>query len=129
MTIAANIGDLAILTFPACFPDSIVGFIPQNSDLNYLYYNFTSMKSEMLGTATLNTQMNLNVQQIGALITAYPPIEEQKRIAVHLDTEIERINSLENKLMVSIQEVQKYRQSIITAAVTGKIDMREEAKL
>lgn len=30
MMIAANIGDVAVLDFETCFPDSIVGFVPQN---------------------------------------------------------------------------------------------------
>jgi type I restriction enzyme, S subunit len=52
MSIAANIGDLAILEFPACFPDSIVGFFPKAQvDLNYLYYNLESMKQELKITA------------------------------------------------------------------------------
>ena len=39
MTIAANIGDMAILNFDACFPDSIVGFVPRDDvNLNFLYY-------------------------------------------------------------------------------------------
>ena len=41
MTIAANIGEVAVLTFDACFPDSIVGFVPsENVDRDYLYLVF-----------------------------------------------------------------------------------------
>ena len=47
MTIAANVGDLAILSFSACFPDSIVGFYPlKGNSADFLYYLFTSMKTE-----------------------------------------------------------------------------------
>lgn len=47
MTIAANIGEVAVLTFDACFPDSIVGFVPsKKSDRDYLYLVFLCMKSE-----------------------------------------------------------------------------------
>src|SRR5262249_51457975 len=39
MAIAANIGDVAILTFNACFPDSVVGFSPSvRMDTDFLYY-------------------------------------------------------------------------------------------
>ena len=49
MTIAANIGDVALLTFDACFPDSIVGFVPDNSvSRDYLYYAFVGMRNELL---------------------------------------------------------------------------------
>ena len=37
MTIAANIAETALLSFPACFPDSVVGFIedPEKSDVRF----------------------------------------------------------------------------------------------
>ena len=38
-SIAANVGDVAILDFEACFPDSMVGLVPNHhTDLDYLYY-------------------------------------------------------------------------------------------
>ena len=68
MTIAANIGDVAILDFEACFPDSVVGFVPRrNIDRDYLYYLFRAMKAELLREAPVNTQGNLNVDRILAL--------------------------------------------------------------
>ena len=52
MTIAANIGEVAVLTFDACFPDSIVGFVPSASaDRDYLYMVFLCMKPELLREA------------------------------------------------------------------------------
>ena len=40
ITIAANIAELAILSFDACFPDSVLGFIPNDelADLDFIYY-------------------------------------------------------------------------------------------
>ena len=44
MTIAANIGDVAILDFEACFPDSVVGFVPhQNVDRDYLILRYVAV--------------------------------------------------------------------------------------
>jgi type I restriction enzyme S subunit len=81
MAIAANVGDVAILQFSACFPDSIVGFVPQlNTSLHYMYYCFLTMKQEMLSTATINTQLNLNIERIGGLNIPYPPLKEQKQL-------------------------------------------------
>jgi len=126
MSIAANIGDLAILDFAACFPDSIVGFVPkEKNNLNYLYYNFIAMKSEMMKTATLNTQLNLNVERIKNLFTVLPPIAEQEAIASYLDKEISFIDSLIEKNTRSIELLKEHRTALISAAVTGKIDVRE----
>jgi len=127
MSIAANIGDLAILEFPACFPDSIVGFFPKTQvDLNYLYYNLESMKQELKITAPLNTQQNLNIERIGPLKTVSPPINEQRQIAVFLDQETAKMEDLIAKIQESIDKLKEYRTALISAAVTGRIDVREE---
>jgi type I restriction enzyme S subunit len=128
MSIAANIGDLAILEFPACFPDSIVGFFPKAQvDLNFLYYNLESMKQELKITAPLNTQQNLNIERIGPLQTVSPPINEQHQIAVFLDQETAKMEGLIAKIQESIDRLKEYRTALISAAVTGQIDVREAA--
>ncbi|KOR34978.1 hypothetical protein AM228_20865 [Planktothricoides sp. SR001] len=119
MTIAANIGDIAILDFAACFPDSIVGFVPENkNNLNYLYYNFLAMRPDLLKTATLNTQMNLNVDQIGSLLTILPPLSEQKSIAHFLDRETTKLDKLIAKKERFIELLQEKRTALISHAVT-----------
>ena len=45
MSIAANIGDVAILDFEACFPDSMIGMIPgHKANLDFLYYLMRAMR-------------------------------------------------------------------------------------
>ena len=128
MSIAANIGDVAILGFTACFPDSIVGLIPKkNTDIDFLYYNAKAMKAELLNTATLNTQLNINVERIGALVTALPPIEEQRAITQFLDYGTTKIDTLNVKVSQHIDRLKEFRAALISAAVTGKIDVREES--
>ena len=47
MAIAANIGDVAILDFEACFPDSVVGFVPgEKLERDFLYYVFRAMRPD-----------------------------------------------------------------------------------
>lgn len=122
MTIAANVGDIAILTFDACFPDSIVGFTPNsNTDVNYLYYLFIALRPELMSTAIINTQLNLNIERIGTLKSVFPPLLEQNKIADYLnkfDLSINRIVEFTGK---QISKLKEYRQSLVFAAVTGKI--------
>jgi len=49
ITIAANIADTAVLKIPACFPDSIIGFIPKkgDSDVRFIKYCLDTYKSQM----------------------------------------------------------------------------------
>ncbi|MCR4458893.1 MULTISPECIES: restriction endonuclease subunit S [Enterobacteriaceae] len=125
MTIAANIGDMAILDFDACFPDSIVGFIPKEDiNLNYLYYLFIAMKQQLLSTAVLNTQLNLNIERIGDQIGSCPPKEEQDKISEYLDDVVAKIIEQSSMIKTIILKLQEYRAAIITNAVTGKIDLR-----
>ena len=56
-----------------------------------------------------------------------PPLDEQREIAAFLDRETERIDSLITKKRLLIKRLQEYRAALITAAVTGKLDVRDAA--
>ena len=128
MTIAANIGDVAILDFEACFPDSVVGFVPhQNVDRDYLYYLFRAMKAELLREAPVNTQGNLNVDRIGSRQIALPPLPEQIAIVAYLDKATSDIDTAISRTRCQIELLQEYRTRLIADVVTGKIDVREAA--
>ena len=127
MTIAANIGDVAVLDFAACFPDSIVGFVPWDGvHRDYLYYVFLAMKPELLREAPVNTQGNLNVERIGSQETQIPlPVTaEQFAIVEFLDRETTRIDALIAKVREAIDHLREFRNALIFATVTGKIDVR-----
>ena len=125
MTIAANIGDTAILDFPACFPDSIVGFVPQPIlNLEYLYHCLSAMKEELMSNAVLNTQLNLNVERIGSISIAYPSIQEQLKIVIYIESETARIDEAIDNVRSQIEKLEEYRTVLISDAVTGKIDVR-----
>lgn len=53
-----------------------------------------------------------------------PPMEEQQRIVAFLDRETARIDALIEKVEKSIELLREYRTALISAAVTGKIDVR-----
>ena len=63
ITIAANIGDVAILTFDACFPDSVLGFLPFSEQVSkeYVYYMLLAYKHRMNAKASKMTQSNLSL--------------------------------------------------------------------
>lgn len=125
MTIAANIGDMAILDFNACFPDSIVGFVPkENVNLDFLYYTFVAMKQKLMSTAVLNTQLNLNIDRISSQFAALPPFEEQVKIAGYLESGLKKLGDQEVYIEKAIEKLKEYRSALITQAVTGKIDVR-----
>lgn len=55
-----------------------------------------------------------------------PPLEEQTKIVNFLDRETEKIDTFINKISAQIEKLKEYRTALISAAVTGKIDVREE---
>jgi type I restriction enzyme S subunit len=56
-----------------------------------------------------------------------PPILEQKRIVIFVSRQTERFDALMAKAEHSIALLKERRSALITAAVTGQIDLREEA--
>ena len=128
MTIAANIGDVAVLTFDACFPDSIVGFTPSTEvDRDYLYLAFLCMKPELLSEAPVNTQGNLNVERIGAMAIPLPSRTEQHRITRQVDCETGAFAEAIYRLQCEIALLREYRTRLAAEVVTGKLDVREAA--
>ena len=128
MTIAANIGDVAILNFDACFPDSVVGFIPNNVQRDYLYYMLKAMKDEFLREAPVNTQGNLNVDRIGSMKVALPPVPEQTTIVEYLDKITDSTDHAIHRADQQIELMNEYRTRLIADVVTGKLDVREAAE-
>lgn len=121
MSIAANIGDVAILDFEACFPDSMVGLIPTHeTDLHFLYYLMRAMRPIMLRSAVLSTQLNLNYVRIGVNFAAFPPKDEQVTIARHLDEKEREVQAIKSVLQKQIDTLTAYRKSLIHECVTGQ---------
>lgn len=66
----------------------------------------------------------VNAIDIGDLRVAAPPASEQRTIAAFLDRETGRIDDLSKQIEKSIDLLREYRTALISAAVTGKIDVR-----
>ncbi|MCC0567236.1 restriction endonuclease subunit S [Brevibacillus borstelensis] len=89
ITIAANIADTAILAFDACFPDSIIGFIPDDkkADARFIKYLFDAMLQKKYKNFTQGAaQDNLSQAKLLSIKIPVPSIQEQKGIADVLST-------------------------------------------
>lgn len=81
ITIAANIGDTAITTYPVCCPDSVVGIVPNNGiNVDWLREFLVLQKSTLDRQATQNAQKNINLQHLRPMQIPVPPMEEQRDI-------------------------------------------------
>lgn len=126
MTIAANIGDVAILNFDACFPDSIVGLVPKRGmERDYLFFVLRCMKQDLLLEAPVNTQGNLNVNRIGSMEVPQPPLDEQVQIVGYLENETKSSTWAIERTQREIVLLREYRTRLTVDVVTGKLDVRE----
>jgi type I restriction enzyme S subunit len=104
ITIAANIGKAAILNFDACFPDSVVGFLPNKDKTNniYMYYVFGQLQKILEENAPSVAQKNINLRILNSTNIPLPPLSLQRSFA-------EKVKAIEHQkslLKQSIAETQ-----------------------
>lgn len=82
ITIAANIAESAILTFDACFPDSVVGFTPNGEVISlFIHYWLSFLQPILEENAPAVAQKNLNVATLEKVGVIVPPLELQNQFA------------------------------------------------
>ena len=89
ITIAANIADTAILGIDTCFPDSVIGFVPDDrrADVRFIKYLFDAKLQNRFKQFTQGVaQDNLSQSKLLALKFLVPDVGEQRRIADILST-------------------------------------------
>lgn len=86
ITIAANIAQTAILTFDACFPDSVVGFLPNDSiNAIYMHYWFGFFQKILEKQAPQVAQKNINLKILSELNVIVPTQEKQEQFAAFVN--------------------------------------------
>lgn len=128
LTIAANIGETAFLGFDACFPDSVVGILPNQELLNSKYLNFyiQKIKEEMDSKASATAQKNINVRILDAIEIPIPTEKEQHQIVQEIESRLSVCDTVEKDIADSLEKAQALRQSILKKAFEGKLLSEEE---
>ncbi len=95
----------------------------------FLVYRFSSAdyyhELSVMGSGA--TMQRVGRRELGNISVAWPPLKEQRAIAAYLDRQMTRIDDLISKTELSIVLLKERRAAFITAAVTGQIDLRQEA--
>ena len=88
ITIAANIADTGILAMDACFPDSVMGFLPYEgiADVRFVKYCFDILQQNCKKISQGAAQDNLSWEKLSTILFPAPPIEVQNQIADILST-------------------------------------------
>ncbi len=86
VTIAANIGDTAVLDYPACFTDSVVGLTPKEGiNARFLELMMRTHKKHLNDTAPQMAQKNINVEILKPVKIPVPPLADQQRLVADIE--------------------------------------------
>lgn len=107
ITIAANIAKTAILSFDACFPDSIVGFIPSEEiSVVFIHYWFSFFQKILEEQAPQVAQKNINLQILSNLDVIVPPADLQNQFAAFV-TQTEKTKAAVQQALEKLETMKK----------------------
>lgn len=92
---------------------------------DYLGIRMVRGQIELDATGASDSMQNIGQSTILELAVPLPPLPEQRAIADYLDRETGKLDRLTERITTVIERLREYRAALITAAVTGKIDVRK----
>jgi len=109
ITIAANIAESAVLKYPACFPDSVLGFTADNakSDVKFVKYALDHAKTLFQNNSKGATQDNLSLGKIEHLKFPVPSVEVQREVGALVNHYDELIENNSDKIFVLEEMAQR----------------------
>ncbi|OGU23858.1 MAG: hypothetical protein A2580_17755 [Hydrogenophilales bacterium RIFOXYD1_FULL_62_11] len=124
ITIAANIAETGILKFPACFPDSVVGFLIEDgaTTTQYVNYFIRTAREKLERFAPATAQKNINLKVLEAVAIPLPPLVEQRRIVAEVDRRLTLILQTESQVDANLQRAERLGQSVLTQAFIGQVN-------
>lgn len=121
----ATLGVPKILSINANANDGVVGFEDLKIDIEYAYFYLSILTNDLRERVKQGSgQPNLNTDIVKAIPIAIPPENEIKKIVVDIKKKIDHFSKLMGSAEKAIQLMQERRTALISAAVTGKIDVR-----
>ena len=96
------------------------------SEFIYYWLQSNNIQKIIWLKAVQSAQPNLSMEDLGNLCIPYPSIAEQHRIVDYITDRTQAIAQFLQQAYKQIELLKEYRQSLISEAVTGKIDVRNE---
>lgn len=93
------------------------------------YLNSSLTRQRLVALAETTTMTTIAQPELASFEVLVPPLEEQALIAAFLKAETATVEALIAKVREGIEKLKEYRTALISAAVTGKIDVREEVSV
>jgi type I restriction enzyme, S subunit len=124
----ASVGYSAILGVEMATTQDFVNWVCGPSlRPEFLLYVFRAMTPEFRRLTMGSTHQTIYMPDVGEFVTPVPSLQEQDEIVAFVREGVTRIDTLIGKVQTAISHLNELRTALISAAVTGKIDVREEA--
>lgn len=129
ITIAANIADTAILSYPACFPDSIVGFSPDESkcSAHFVKWVIDVIKEDLERFAPATAQKNINLGILSEIAFKLPSLPEQTEIVRRVEILFAFADRLEARLASARRQVGQLTPALLAKAFRGELVAQDPA--
>lgn len=123
ITIAANIAETGILGFDACFPDSIIGMMPDENKTtsDFVEYLLQATKAQLKAQGKGSAQDNINMATFENRGFLFPTLPRQKEIGDALNALSGRVQQLETVFERKLVRLAELRQSILCRAFAGEL--------
>ena len=123
ITIAANIANSAILTYPACFPDSVVGLISYETLClkEYAEFFIRTARANLDQFAPATAQKNINIEILRDVAVPLPPLTEQKEIVRRVESLFKLADAIEKRVAFATARAKKLTQAILAKAFRGEL--------
>ena len=123
ITIAANIAETGILTFDACFPDSVIGIEVNEkyADRDFIEYLLQSFKVRIQALGKGSAQANINMGTFENELIPFPTVAEQKSIVEKLNQLSAESNKLESIYLKKLEDLEELKKSILQKAFAGEL--------
>ena len=129
ITIAANIGDVSILTYDCCFPDSVVGFTPNERTLSeYIYYLMSTLQREIEANAPATAQKNINLRILNDLLLDIPSVAEQTQIVNQVEYLFFQEQHAKEAAEIVLDQIELMKKSILARAFRGELGTNDPSE-
>jgi type I restriction enzyme S subunit len=124
ITASATIGKAFINKIKVCVHDGFIPFCNLKIDRDYLYH-YLSNPFLYAAMGKSNTQKNIYLDEVKNMLVTVPASDEQPEIVSYIEARSFDFDRLVSQAEVAIELMQERRTALISAAVTGKIDVRD----
>jgi type I restriction enzyme S subunit len=121
----ASLGKLTTTGLPAVWNQAILGLVPNLElvDVRFLALWLEVLREHLSFLARSSTQENLNAEQVRELPVPAWSHQEQSTLVAQLESRLEHLSTMKEAILRQIDLLGEHRQALITAAVTGELEI------